>query len=187
MNTSSELQKGDSIIVWFSGSDAAGRAIIGTGTSEVEPISTIVRWIAYEPTLSEIVTTPYRPSIGDIIIIQCQIVNPGVLDGNSSLVLYDGDGRVLDMVEFNLSSEMILIHTFEVEAWKIGDLGLNVQLDTQNNVPVPISNVQSRTDDSTNSQTVLLGLASLSVFIAALLLIFANNRRNENLAFDEEE
>ncbi len=187
MNTSSELQKGDSIIVWFSGSDAAGRAIIGTGTSEVEPISTFVRWIAYEPTLSEIVTTPYRPSIGDIIIIQCQIVNPGVLDGNSSLVLYDGDGRVLDMVEFNLSSEMILIHTFEVEAWKIGDLGLNLQLDTQNNVPVPISNVQSRTDDSTNSQTVLLGLASLSVFIAALLLIFANNRRNENLAFDEEE
>ena len=35
MNTSSELQKGDSIIVWFSGSDAAGRAVAG-GRGDVD-------------------------------------------------------------------------------------------------------------------------------------------------------
>ena len=43
-------------MVWFEGSDASGREIVGTGTSNVEPIETMIAGL-YEPELQEIVTT----------------------------------------------------------------------------------------------------------------------------------
>ena len=187
MNTSSELQKGDFLMVWFDGSDASGRSIIGIGTSNVEPLETIIRWIAYEPELDEIITTPYRPEVGDIISIQCRIQNIGLLEGQSNLTLVDGNGKELETINFTLLVNMEFVHTFEVEAWQEGDLGLHLQLDGQDLTPVPISNVQVRTDDDANSQTTLLGLSVLSVFIAGILLFIANSRRSNQFSFDEEE
>ena len=187
MNTSSDLQKGDSIMVWFEGLDASGRSIVGLGTSDVDPIYTLIRWIAYEPELKEIITTPYRPDVGDIIFIDCRIQNNGLLDGESNLTLVDGNGKVLERLNFTLLVNMEIIHTFEVEAWQEGDLGLHLQLDGQDLIPVPLSNVQVRTDDSSNSQATLLGLSVLSVFIAGILLFIANSRRNNQFNFDEEE
>ena len=187
LNTSSDLQKGDFLMVWFEGSDASGREIVGTGTSNVEPIETIIRWIAYEPELQEIVTTPYRPDVGDIIFIQCRVQNIGLLEGHSNLTLIDGDGKELERVNFTLLVNMEFIHTFEVEAWQEGDLGLRLQLDGQELTPVPISNVQVRVDDGANSQATLLGLSVLSVFIAGIILFIANSRKNNQFSFDEEE
>ena len=174
-------------MVWFDGSDASGRSIIGIGTSNVEPIETIIRWIAYEPELDEIITTPYRPEVGDIISIQCRIQNIGLLEGQSNLTLVDGNGKELETINFTLLVNMEFVHTFEVEAWQEGDLGLHLQLDGQDLTPVPISNVQVRTDDDANSQTTLLGLSVLSVFIAGILLFIANSRRSNQFSFDEEE
>ena len=174
-------------MVWFEGLDASGRSIVGLGTSDVDPIYTLIRWIAYEPELKEIITTPYRPDVGDIIFIDCRIQNNGLLDGESNLTLVDGNGKVLERLNFTLLVNMEIIHTFEVEAWQEGDLGLHLQLDGQDLIPVPLSNVQVRTDDSSNSQATLLGLSVLSVFIAGILLFIANSRRNNQFNFDEEE
>ena len=187
MNTSSQLQKSDSIIVWFDGADASGRAIEGTGTSVVDPVNTFIRWMAYEPVIGDIVTTPYRPYVGDIIVIECVLSNIGLLDGYSNISLLDGNGKVLEQVNYSLPTGINLIHTFEIEAWKEGDLGLKVQIGNAEPVPIPISNVQVDSGDSSNSQVATLGLAILSVFIAGLVLITANIRRNQNLTFDEEE
>tara|TARA_B100000700_G_scaffold195630_1_gene215284 strand:- start:574 stop:3390 length:2817 start_codon:yes stop_codon:yes gene_type:complete len=187
LNTSSDLQKGDSIMVWFEGYDASGRPIVGLGTSNVEPINTIIRWIAYEPEMNEIITTPYRPDVGDIIYIECRIQNLGLLDGESNLTLIDGNGKVLERFNFTLLVNMEITHTFEVEAWQEGDLGLHIQLDGGDSILVPISNVQVRVDESSSSQTTLLGLSILSVFIAGILLFIANSRRNNQFNFDEEE
>ena len=187
MNTSEDLQKGDSIMVWFDGKDASGRPIVGVGTSEVEPINTIIRWIAYEPQLDEIVTTPYRPELGDIILVECKVENIGLINGESSLTLTDGTGKVLERVNFTLLASMEYGYTFEIEAWKEGDLGLRLQLDGQDKTLVPISSVQERSEESANSQTTLLGLSVLSIFIAAILLFIANSRRNNQDFFDEEE
>jgi len=187
MNSSPDLQKGDSIIIWFDGKDASGREIEGIGTSDVEPIQTLIRWIAYEPVLDEIITTPYRPNIGDIITIQCVISNLGLLDGNSKISLLDADGKLIEEINLTLLVDMDLIHTFEIEAWEEGNLGLQIQVDNQPPVPIPISNVQTNNDQSSGSETVLLGLSILSVFIAGLLLITANVRRNHQATSDEEE
>ena len=187
MNTSSDLQKGDSLMVWFEGSDASGRSIVGIGTSEVEPIETVIRWIAYEPELLEIIATPYRPQVGDIIYIDTIVENIGLLNGESNLSILDSSGKVLEQINFTLLAGRTHKHTFEIEAWKDGDLGLILQLDGHDITLVPISSVQERSEDSSNSQTALLGLSFLSIFIAGILLFIANSRRNNFDYFDEEE
>ena len=187
MNTSSQLEKGDSMIVWFEATDASGRTIEGIGTSIVDPVNTQIRWMAYEPVIGGIVTTPYRPYVGDIISIECVVSNIGLVDGESKIYLLDGDGKVLEQVNYSLLVGIDIIHTFEIEAWDEGDLGLMIQIGNAEPVPIPISNVQTNSGDSTNSQTATLGLAILSVFIAGLVLITANVRRNQDVTFDEEE
>lgn len=187
MNTSSDLQKGDAIIVWFEGRDASGRAIEGSGTNDVDPIYTMIQWVAYEPVLGEIIVTPYRPNVGDIILIDVVISNIGLVDGNTQIALLDGDGQILDQLNLTIIGNTQAAHTFEIEAWKEGDLGLQVRIDNQPAVPIPISDIKNDVDDSSNSQNNMLGLAVLSVFIAGLLLIIANVRRNQPLSFDEEE
>lgn len=187
MNSSTDLQKGDNLMVWFEGYDASGRPITGLGTSDVDPIDTVVRWIAYEPEIAEIITTPYRPELGDIISIECSIRNMGLISGNSSLTLSDGNGKILERLNFTLLASEEYRYTFEIEAWQEGDLGLHLQLDGQEMTPVPISSVQERVEDSSSIQTTLLGVSFLSVFIAGILLFIANNRRNNQYYFDEEE
>ena len=187
MNTLSNLQKGDLIFVWFEGYDASGRPIAGSATSNVDPLQTIIRWVAYEPEIESIVATPYRPSVGDIVIIECSIVNIGLIDGNSTLSLVDGNGKVVETLNFTLLVDMTFIHTFEIEAWSDGDLGLKIELDGQEQVLVPVSNVQELEESSASSKATLLGLAFLSVFISGLLLIIANSRRSNLSTFDEEE
>ena len=187
MNTSSDLQKGDGIIVWFDGKDASGQMIEGYGTSDVDPIYMLIQWVAYEPILGEIIVTPYRPYVGDIITIDVVISNVGLVDGDSQIVLLDGDGQTLGQFNLTITGNTQTAHTFEIEAWTDGDLGLMVRIDNQPAVPIPISDVKTNVDESANSQSTMLGLAFLSVFIAGLLLILANVRRNQPLPFDEEE
>ena len=131
LNTSNDLQKGDGIIIWFDGYDASGRELSGVGSSDVEPIQSIIRWIAYEPELGNIIATPYRPMVGDIVSIDCTVSNIGLLDGESSMTLFDGDGKVIERLNFTLLVDMQFTHTFEVEAWTDGDLGLQIQIDGQ--------------------------------------------------------
>ena len=115
MDTSSDLQKGDSLMVWFEGTDASGRPIIGEGTSDVDPIETKIRWIQYEPELVEIVTTPYRPQVGDIIYIDTIVENIGLVNGQSNLSLLDAKGKVIQEVNFTLLAGQVYQYTFEIE------------------------------------------------------------------------
>jgi len=124
--------------------------------------------------------------VGDIVSIECSITNLGLLDGNSTLSLIDGNGKLIQKLNFTLLVDMTFTHTFEIEAWSDGDLGLKIELDGQE-VLVPISNVDELEESTASSQTTLLGLAFLSVFIAGLLLIIANTRRSNHSTFDEEE
>ncbi len=109
------------------------------------------------------------------------------MNGESNLSILDSSGKILEQINFTLLAGRTHKHTFEIEAWKEGDLGLRLQLDGQDVTLVPISSVQERSEDSSNSQTTLLGLSFLSIFIAGILLFMANSRRNNQDYFDEEE
>ena len=192
MNTQVSLQKGDSLMIWFIASDASGRGLTGTGSSEIEPIETMIRWIAYEPKLGELVTTPYRPMVGEVIDISFRIANIGSLDGNTTVRLIDGEGTILDETEFNIPSGMFVYHSFEVEAWDEGNLGLKLEIVGQEPVPVPLGIVESNEGKSGDSEFATLGLAVLSVFLAGLALLAARSRKEQKFydSFDsilEEE
>ena len=104
------LQKGDEVIVWFTGKDASGRSLVGQGTSDSQPFQPSFSWIAYEPELGEIVSTPYRPTLGQIITIDILVINLGHLDGNSTLILFDLEGKVLGNTSLDIASGMTATH-----------------------------------------------------------------------------
>ena len=182
------LEKGDSVIVWFEGKDSSGREIIGEGTSRSNPIMPYVRWVAYEPELGEITTSPYRPELGDMIRIDLTIYNGGLEQGQSYLTLRDGTGKMLDKVNLLVGIDQRVPYSFEVEAWALGDLGLTVQIDEQSPVPVPLAQVVSPIDDGAASQSTMVSLGILSIAIAGFALFLSyHNKRSDRLVVDEEE
>ena len=101
--------------------------------------------------------------------------------------MFDADDRMVDEINLTIQSEASVVVNIEVEAWKLGNLGLYIQVDSDEKIPIPLSSVQDRSSDSSSSQTAVLSLAILSVFISTLVLITAYIRRNQNYDFDEEE
>ena len=182
-----ELQKNDGLLFWFSGTDSSGRSLAGLGTSNTEPIQTVIRWVAYEPVLADIVTEPYRPQVGDIVEIAVLVQNDGVLNGTSNLSLTDGEGRLLGEYEVNLAQGESIGFYFAVEVWKTGDLGLVISLDGEH-APVPIADAEVRDENAGSNEGKLLGLAFLSVFIAGMVLLIANRKHYSRIEnpFEEE-
>ena len=82
---------------------------------------------------------------------------------------------------------MTTTHSFEIEAWTTGDLGLKVQLDDQVAVPVPLAGVEELIDNTSGLESNLQSLALLCVLLAGLLLMFANLKRLQIQQFSEEE
>ena len=188
MSTSSiALQKGDEVIVWFTGKDASGRSLTGQGTTNSQPFQPSFSWIAYEPELGEIISAPYRPTLGQIITIDISVINLGQLDGNSTLILFDLEGKVLGNTSLDIAPGMTATHSFEIEAWATGDLGLKVQLDDQVAVPVPLAGVEDSFDNASGLESNMQSLALLCVLLAGLLLMFANSKRLQMQQFSEEE
>ena len=137
--------------------------------------------------MSDLISNPYRPELGEIITINFTFTNYGLLDGNSTIRLLDENGIVLD--ELNLAMPVDYSHHsgFEIEAWKLGDLGLQIKIDNNSAIPVPLSAVEEVKDDASSSESLLLGLAFSSFFLAAFLLIYVSSKNKSRRFFDEEE
>ena len=70
---------------------------------------------AYEPELREIIATPYRPEVGDIIYVDTVVENIGLVNGESNLSILDSTGKAL---ELTLLAGRTYKHTFEIELGK---------------------------------------------------------------------
>ena len=111
----------------------------GTGSSEIEPIETMIRWIAYEPKLGELVTTPYRPMVGDVIDISFRIANIGSLDENTTVRLVDGEGTILDEKRSSTSHrECLFIIHLKLKLGMKAIQWLKLEIVGQEPVPVPL-------------------------------------------------
>ena len=182
-----ELQKGDYLIIWFEGKDASGHAMNGIGTDSSSPMETIIQWIAYEPLLFDIISNPYRPSLGEIITINYTVANTGLLNGESTIRLLDENGIILNEINKSMPVDYSFNSGFEIEAYKLGDLGLKIQIDNNTPIPIPLANVEGDIDDASSSQSILLGIAFSTFFIAAIFLLYVSSRNNSKRFFDEEE
>ena len=181
-----ELTIYDRILFWFSGSDASGRSLKGIGSNYSNPILPQLTWIAYEPVLLDMAITPYRPYHGQIITIEIELMNKGVMDGISNISIIDGEGKVLFEQEVDiLANERILI-SVEIEAWKPGRLGLSVVLDDNDPIPLPLADVSAEMEDVAGREWKMIGLGILSVISAGLILFIAVIRNRQN-RFDWHE
>ena len=177
------LVRDDQLVVWFNGSDISGRSILGFGT-EGSPLTPQFRWMAFEPQFEDIIVTPYRPEVGELLSIFVRVSNVGVLSGNMTVECYDDLGRVLASNSSMIEGGSWVDFEWKVEAWKTGRLGITVKIiNFTGNVPAPVADVQIEQQKSSQSVTSL-GFAGLvfllasGVFVAALL-----HRREKNYEF----
>jgi hypothetical protein len=183
-----ELTIYDQILFWFSGGDASGRSLKGLGSNYSNPILPQLTWIAYQPVLLDMVITPYRPYHGQIMTIEIELMNHGVVDGTSNIAIIDGDGKVLFEQRFDLVADEKILISVEIEAWKPGRLGLSLILDDNDPVPFPLADVSSEMDGVSGKEWKMVGLGILSVISAGLILFIAVIRNRQNrFNWHEEE
>jgi hypothetical protein len=161
-----EFEKSDRLSVWFTHSDRAGNLLSGQGT-EPSPLDVYIVWMAYEPTPISIVSTPYRPVLGEIISIEFTLENMGFLNGTTDVYLLDADGLLLGNTTFMLEPDERESVVWTVEAWEVGRLGMVIQLDDETLlIPVPLADVIAEDTDAKSSNSEL-GLNILLVLLAA--------------------
>ena len=76
-----ELTRSDVLIVWFEASDRSGRELTGYGTRNA-PMNVGLTWYAFEPVLTDLSATPFRPKVGENVSIYARIANNGLLAGD---------------------------------------------------------------------------------------------------------
>ena len=180
-NGSVALERTDRLSVWFSASDLAGRDVSGFGTSSI-PLSPAFRWVAFEPRFDNIVVTPCRPIVGENISIFVRVANEGLVNGSVTVHLVAADGRILESNTSELVPGSWAEHTWSLEPWTTGRLGLSVVLvDVTGNIPLPMGEVQAQ-PDSRRGGLDSLGFAVLVVILAAGVLAFSVYRRQEKMA-----
>ena len=98
--------EGDVWQVWFTATDAAGRTAVGEG-SPSEPVTVTMRWIAYQPALVSLVADPFRPTLGEVVNVEFEVANGGVLPGATSVRLIDDKGMTLAEQDVSLAPAVI--------------------------------------------------------------------------------
>ena len=194
-----EIMEGDMWQVWFTATDAAGRPAIGAG-SVSEPVTVTMRWIAYQPALASLVAAPYRPTLGEVVTVDLEVANGGVLAGTTAVRLIDDRGITLAETAVELQPGERQRITWSIEAWAVGDLGLRLQLDNGSvaDVPVPLADVSPATEGTKGSHAGWTSLGALALILAMASLVMvrvqASSLRTskrvvdlEESSFDEEE
>lgn len=167
------LASGDAWQVWFSGEDASGRALTGFGTA-TEPVPVTMRWVAFDPVLASLLAAPYRPSVGDDVGIELEVANIGLLPGNVTVRLTDGEGVVLERAELILEPGQRERLVWATEAWREGDLGLRVSLSVNDvDVPVPLADVSPGEVERQGQGAAWVGLGVIAVVLAMASLLLA--------------
>ena len=85
-------------------------------------------------------------------------------------------------------SNVPIIISIEIEAWKPGRLGLSLVIDDNDPIPLPLADVSSEMEDVSSQESKMIGLGILSVISAGLILFVAVIRKRQNrINWYEEE
>jgi hypothetical protein len=173
------LTRSDILVVWFEATDRSGRSLTGLGTVTA-PLNIGLTWVAFEPVFTDLSATPYRPEVGDNIVVYARIANNGLLPGNLTVLLRDDEGQVLESTSLSLDTGSWVNVVWNVEAWKVGRLGLTVQIENHTPiVPVPLADIQPNDKANPTSGMAALSLSVLAVVIAGIVLFIVRQQRAE--------
>jgi hypothetical protein len=173
------LTRSDILVVWFEAVDRSGRPLTGLGTATA-PLNVGMTWVAFEPVFTDLSAKPYRPQVGDNVVVYVRVANDGLLPGETTVVLRDDEGRLLASQPVALATGEWVNVVWNVEAWKQGRLGLTVQLENHTPaIPVPLADIQAKEDDSSNSSMAVLSLSVLAIVVSGAVLLIVNQKRAE--------
>ena len=172
-----ELTRSDVLIVWFNATDRSGRLLTGFGT-EPAPLNVGITWFAFEPVLTDLSATPFRPTVGENVSVYARVGNDGLLPGEFQIILRDDEGREMANDTAFLGTGEWVNFVWNVEAWKEGRLGLNVEVvDHTPRVPVPLADIQAPESTSGSAGMATLGLSVLSLIVAGMVLFVVRQQR----------
>jgi hypothetical protein len=171
------LTRSDVLIVWFSATDRSGRLLTGYGT-EPAPLNVGITWFAFEPVLTDLSATPFRPAVGENVSVYARVANDGLLPGEFQVVLRDGEGREMGNNTAYLEPGEWVNFVWNIEAWKEGRLGLNLEVvDFTPQVPVPLADIQAQESTSGSTPMATFGLSVLSLIVAGMVLFVVRQQR----------
>ncbi len=177
--SSVDLTRSDILVVWFEAVDRSGRPLTGLGTATA-PLNVGMTWVAFEPVFTDVSAKPYRPQVGDNVVVYVRVANEGLLPGETAVVLRDDEGRLLASQPVALATGEWVNVVWNVEAWKQGRLGLTVQLENHTPaIPVPLADIQAKDGDDANSSMAVLSLSVLAIVVAGAVLLIVNQKRAE--------
>ena len=172
-----ELTRSDVLIVWFEASDRSGRELTGYGTRNA-PMNVGLTWYAFEPVLTDLSATPFRPKVGENVSIYARIANNGLLAGDMTVILRDDEGRIMANESASLATGDWVNFVWNIEAWKAGRLGLNLEIVNHTpQVPVPLADIQTGEPDNADSSMATLSLSALSLLVAGMVLFVVRQQR----------
>ena len=188
-----ELRGSDEIIIWVEGRDLAGNPLIGAG-SEYEPRRPAWDYIAFSPEVVHISVTPRIAKLGEIINIDVQLQNTGILSGNITLNLWQMQDETMVLLasseNIRLLPSLSFTQSFDHEIAMMGDQQLYLSFDDDEDyVPVPLGIVRdSLNDDTSSGMTTPIVFGFLGVFILVIGMLFvARPRHSFEDEWEEEE
>ena len=171
------LTRSDVLLVWFNATDRSGRTLAGYGTASA-PLNVGLTWFAFEPVLTDLSATPFRPVVGENVSVYARIANDGLLAGDFTVVLRDDEGREMNNATAFLDTGEWINFVWNIEAWKEGRLGLTVEIvDFTPQVPVPLADIQPNDSDDPSGGMATLSLSVLSLLVAGMVLFVVRNQR----------
>jgi hypothetical protein len=175
--TDVELTRSDVLIVWFEATDRSGRQLAGYGTRDA-PLNVGLTWYAFEPVLSDLSATPFRPKVGENVSIYARVANDGLLSGEMNVILRDDEGRIMANETTTLSTGEWVNFVWNIEAWKEGRLGLSLEIVNHTpQIPVPLADIKAGETDDAGSSMATISLSALSLLVAAMVLFVVRQQR----------
>ena len=174
-----EFTRSDVLMVWFEAEDRSGRPLVGLGTA-TSMLNVGVTYYAFEPLLTELSATPFRPTVGENVSVYARIANNGLLPGEFQVVLRDDEGREHANETAYLGIGEWVNFVWNVEAWKEGRLGLSLEIVNHTpQIPVPLAAIQDGDAESTSGGMAVLSLSVLSLIVAAMVLFVVRQQRSQ--------
>ncbi|RJU96597.1 MAG: hypothetical protein DWC10_06295 [Candidatus Poseidoniales archaeon] len=171
------LIRSDILIVWFEASDRSGRTLTGLGTATA-PLNVAMTWVAFEPVFTDLSATPFRPKVGENVSVYARVANNGLLAGEFEVLLRDDEGGVLANETVQLNTSEWVNFVWNIEAWKVGRLGLSVEIVNHTPlVPIPLADIQANDGDGSSSSMATLSLSVLALVIAGVVLFTVRQQR----------
>mgnify|MGYP001293578233 CR=1 FL=1 len=192
-----QLEEGDQVAIWITGTDRAGNEMFGEGTSESPRAPQLIIRI-FDPVLFKVEIDEIEPKIGTNVYIQTTVRNNGTTMGSVNVTLVEElDDGSLEIYESHNISELTpqqkRVVAFSWEAWDSGKPDLYIMWnDDPNQLTILNPQIDVQKDESEggflsgeSSLGLVIGLLAILVLVVIIGIVVVVMRNRDE--WDDEE